>query len=151
VKSNHRTIKKDLLYLYEIFYKSKESSLLDKKVVSRLKYSLGEIKQALELENDLCHNGNSKPKKETNTSQIVSIDQLRSFYESDLRQLYDYTIDEKVKKEILLSISLDELKRLYAIIYTSPISNNTKKKEIVDKIRYFFRDEARTKSIIKNI
>ena len=152
MKNNQRTIKRDLLYLYEILYTNKKSSLLDKKVVNRLKYSPEEIEQALELKEDgLSSNRSNSNKKEIPTIQITNIDQLRSFYESDLKPLYNHTIDEKIKKEILNSISLDELKRLYAIISTVPISNNTTKKEIVDMLRYYFRDESRTKSLMKNI
>jgi len=152
MENYQRTIKKDLLYLYGILYKSKGSSLLDKKVVNRLKYTPKEIERVLELgNNDVGSNGNSKPKKETTTSQISNIDQLRSFYYSDLKQLYDHLTDEKIKKEILNSISLDELKRLCAIISNVPISNNTTKMEIVDRLQYYYSQESRANALRERI
>ena len=152
MENNQRTIKKDLLYLYGILYKSKGSSLLDKKVVNRLKYTPKEIEQVLELGNgEISNNGNSKPKRDVTTSQISDIDQLRSFYYSDLKLLYDHPVDEKNKKEILNSVSLDELKRLCAMISSVPISNNTTKMEIVDRMQYYFREESRANALRERI
>ena len=150
---NQRSIKQDLLYLYKALYQS--PSLFGKNITNRLKYLPNEVEQALELENDnndikRCKKRLVKPKEEANTSQITNIDQLRNFYFSELKQLYGHSVDESLKSEILKAISLDELKRLYAIISSVQLSHNTRKKEIVDMIRYFFKDESRTNNIMRN-
>ena len=149
MNSNQRSIKSDLLDLYKMVLQHRD--LFDKSIAKRLKYSPNEVEQALEIEQSNERKKNiSKPKKETNTSHITDIDQLRSYYNSDLKQLYDHSLDENIKAEILKSHSLDELKRFYAIISSVQLSNNTRKKEIVDMLRYYFNDESRTKSLMKN-
>jgi len=150
VNGNQKLIKRDLLYLYKVFQQS--PFLFEKKIANKLKYSLEEVEHALELDNsDACKKTVSMPQKQANTSQITDIDRLRSFYYSDLKQLYDHSVDESIKAEILKSISLDEFKRLYAIISGVQLSNNTKKLEVAELLRNYFNGESRTKSLMKNL
>jgi hypothetical protein len=147
-------IKNDLLYVYDVLYTSikQDSMLFDKKLTCKLKYTPGQVREALGLDDELTIKNTPKQntKKEERTQNITSINMLRNFYYEVLKAIYDYSLEEDKRTKVLNSISSDELKRLYSIISNVPITKSESKKGIVDKLRYFFDDEARTASLIKN-
>jgi hypothetical protein len=173
---NQNSIKKDLLYVYETLYKSgvlESGSLFSKELVEKLKYTPEQITQVLGLANGeqgdnapfapnatkmgARFKGKTGPKKEAAskrdaaTFNIASIDGVRNFYYGELRRLYDNSLDEGSKAEILNSISLGELKRLHSIISSVSMPGNVRKKDVVDMLRYYFSDEKRAMNLAKSM
>jgi len=148
------SIRNDLLYVYNALYTSiKHDGILFEKLTNKLKYTPDQVRQALELDDDehvMQNKSGQKEKKEERTQNIKDIDMLRMFYYNELKVIFDNSLEEEKRIKIINSISLDEYKRLYSIISSVPITKNTGRKDILDSLRYYFDDEARTASLIKN-
>jgi len=149
------SIKNDLFYVYDVLYTSikQDGVLFDKKLTCRLKHTPEQVRKALELDGDELITKNmpkQNTKKEERTQSIENIDTLRDFYYEELKAIYDNSLEEDKRGKILNSISLEELKRLCSIISSVPITKGESKKNIIDRLRYYFDDEARTASLVKN-
>ncbi|MCL2722476.1 MAG: hypothetical protein FWD47_14190 [Treponema sp.] len=150
---SQNNIRKDLFYVYDALYTSiKHDGVLFEKLTSKLKHTPEQVRQALGLDDE--HTGQNRPeqkiKREERTQNIKDIDMLRTFYYNELKVIFENSLEEEKRTKKLNSISLDEYKRMYSIISSVPITKGTSRKDILDSLRYYFDDEARTASLIKN-
>ena len=140
--------------MYNALYTSiKHDGILFEKLTGKLKYTPDQVRQALELDNDehaIQNKSEQKVKREERTQNIKDIDMLRMFYYNELKVIFDNSLEEEKRIKVLNSISLDEYKRLYSIISNVPITKSTSRKDILDSLRYYYDDEARTASLVKN-
>ncbi|MDP4094959.1 MAG: hypothetical protein Q8920_16575 [Bacillota bacterium] len=122
----------NLLNLYKAMYNSKE-------IFNRnyFKYSIQEVHNAIEL----ALSANDTPPRE-NKSQIrdsilmlKNEDDVKIFYKQNLQ--YDHS-NKQSKEECLKNFSLNELKHLYSILYTTPNRKSVRKGELLDSIEKYF-------------
>ncbi len=154
--TKENSIKKDLLLIYEELYnlfEKNKSSVFDKKFISRFKHSPEAIAEVLGiLDKENAKEDNSKRSvKEPPTAHIKDLDGLREYYYEYLVKVFDHSIDDTEKNEILNSIRTNELKRLSSIISTVPLASKTTKRDILEMLRYYFNDESRTSSLVRGL
>lgn len=132
MNKKEKDILQSLLKIYKEMYLSKE--LFNK---NNLKYTPEEVENVinnLSVEQKPTSQRNQNAIRESILS-IVTADEVKSFYLENL--LYDHS-DSKSKEECLKNISVDELKYLYSILYSSPVRTTIRKKDLLDLIEKYF-------------
>ncbi|MFT8323625.1 MAG: hypothetical protein ABF649_22490 [Bacillus sp. (in: firmicutes)] len=141
MNKREQEILQSLLKLYIDMYPSK--NLFNK---TYFKYTPEDIKKVFSL--IISENQESSQKNRNRIREsILSInteDEVKNFYLENL--LYNQS-DIKFKEECLKRISLDELKHLYSILFSSPLRTNIRKNELLDLIRSHFDSIDRAKSM----
>jgi len=125
-------ILQSLLKIYKEMYLSKE--LFNK---NNLKYTPEEVENVinnLSVEQKPTSQRNQNVIRESILS-IVTADEVKTFYLENLS--YDHS-DSKSKEECLKNISVDELKYLYSILYSSPVRKTIRKIDLLDLIEKYF-------------
>jgi hypothetical protein len=142
MNSKEQRILQSLLKLYVDMYPSKE---LFNKVY--FKYSPQDVeKTIISLQEEKTPSPNTKRKKTLKEaiSSIHSEDQVHSYY---LRNLQYDRNDSKSKESCLKKITLEELKHLYCILYTSPLKSSLRKSDVLDLIERYFASIERARSL----
>lgn len=141
MKKKERDILQDLLKLYTDMYPSKE--LFNK---AYFKYAPEEMAKIID---DFLTIKEVTPQQGRNVvresiQSIQTVEEVGKFY---LENLQFDSSDEKSKEECLKSISLNELKHLYNILFSSPIRANIRKNELLELIRNYFESIDRALSM----
>jgi hypothetical protein len=142
MNSKEQNILQSLLKLYVDMYPSKE---LFNKVY--FKYSPQVVENTIILLLEEKKPGPKTKRKKTPREVISSIhseDQVHSYY---LRNLQYDRNDSKSKESCLKKITLDELKHLYGILYTSPLRKSLRKSDVLDLIERYFASIDRARSL----
>ena len=153
---NDNLIKKDLYeiykYLYDVFSVNNVNDVFNCKLTNKFRYLPSEVAKVLEI-SDTKKKTVKRSKEEVvnKVLDISNVNSLREFYYQNLSKLFNADIDEETKNKILNSISINELKYLYSIISSIPITSGKNKKDIIYMFKYYFDDEARTDAMTKNL
>jgi hypothetical protein len=142
MNNKEQNILQSLLKLYVDMYPSKE--LFNKLY---FKHSPQDVENTiLSLQEEKKPTPNTKRKKTLKAaiSSIHSEDQVHSYYLQNLQ--YDRN-DNKSKELCLKKITLEELKHLYSILYTSPLRSGLRKSDVLDLIARYFASIDRARSL----
>jgi hypothetical protein len=142
MNNKEQNILQSLLKLYVDMYPSKE---LFNKVY--FKHSPQDVENTIiSLQEEKKPSPNTKRKKTTREviASIHSEDQVHSYYLQNLQ--YDRN-DRKSKESCLKKITLEELKHLYSILYTSPLKSSLRKSDVLDLIERYFSSIDRARSL----
>jgi hypothetical protein len=142
MNSKEQNILQSLLKLYVDMYSSKE--LFNKLY---FKHSPQDVENTIiSLQEEKNPSPNTKRKKTLKEAifSIHSEDQVHSYYLQNLQ--YDRN-DSKSKELCLKKITLEELKHLYYILYTSPLKRNLRKSDVLDLIERYFASINRARSL----
>lgn len=131
-KNKEKEIIKNLLNLYNDMYKSKK--LFNS---SYFKYEPEEVealfKSILYSEDNLTEA--KTPKVSESVLSLKTDEEVRNFYNLNLKHNYNSELD---RKNCLSKISLNDLKYLYSILYSTPVRSNASKNELLNLIEKYF-------------
>ncbi|QPR66636.1 hypothetical protein I6G82_15270 [Lysinibacillus macroides] len=136
--------------LYPLVQTSEGKKMFNTKIVKNFKYTPDEVAEMFLVSENT---ENKKEKKESIREEILNItqlDELRKYYYESLSGLFSTEENDSSATKIN-TITIAELKHLYAIISTVPIQSRKTKKDIVYMIKNYFDNEARTKDMMKNL
>lgn len=146
-------IKKDLLAIYETLYFSSQyetaTKLLSKDILKRLKYRPEKVKETLMLKGSKSEKEKAKIRPEI--LDLKTRRQVQSYFEQNLLSACRVDIMDEERNNILKSVSTEELKYLYKVVYGMSVVGKCKKIDILYKIKNFFDDEKRTADLFKNL
>lgn len=93
-------------------------------------------------------NNKSRSKKISKSiSEIKDVNQLRDFYHDILRKYFNPSSSDEQKKEILNSVTLNDLIYLHSLISSVKLPQSRKKTEVLSLLRMYFENESRTNSL----
>lgn len=151
MRNNFDNIKKDLISLYTDMYLLSRSEVavnfFSKDLLKKLRYKPEEIEKALELSNVMAEKSKQKIKKEI--MEIQTKEQVLAYFKEYLMPICQPDIGQEDKNIILKSITLDEIKHLYNIVFDMPLKDKCKKVDAIYKIKDFFDSEERTADLTK--
>ena len=151
MSNNLDNIKKDLIGLYtDIYLLSKNEvaiNFFSKDLLKKLRYKPEEIVKALEFSNVLTERSKQKIKNEF--MEIQTKEQVLAYFKEYLLPICQPDIGEENKNIILKSITLEEIRYLYKIIFDIPLPDNCRKIDAIYKIKDFFDNEERTADLTK--
>ena len=141
MNNKERAILQNLLKLYVDMYPAKD--LFNKLY---FKYSPEDVEKTINSlqQKEKPSSQNRKTKIKDEISSIKSEHQVLSYYMKNLQ--YNRN-DKKSKDTCLKKVTLEELKYLYKILYTSPLRKNTRKNEILDLIEKYFASIDRARNL----
>jgi hypothetical protein len=142
MNSKEQNILQSLLKLYIDMYPSKE--LFNKVYFKHSPQAVENMIISLQKEKKPSPSTKRKKSLKEAISSIHSEDQVHSFYLQNLQ--YDRN-DSKSKELCLKKITLEELKHLYCILYTSPLKKSLRKSDILDLIERYFASIDRARSL----
>ncbi len=149
----NENIKKDLISLYTDFYHMSQSEaaihFFNKDMLRKIRYKPEEIEKALELSNTIAEK--SKQKMKTEIIEIRTKEQVLEYFTKNLLPICQPDIAEETRNRILKTVTLEDIRYLYSIIFEIPLPDKCKKMDAIYKIKDFFDNEERTADLIKNI
>lgn len=142
MNSKAQNILQSLLKLYVDMYPSKK--LFNKVYFKHSPQAVENTIISLLEEKKPSTNARKKRTLKEVISSIHSEDQVHSYYLQNLQ--YDRN-DGKSKELCLKKITLEELKHLYCILYTSPLRRSIRKSDVLDLIERYFASMDRARSL----
>lgn len=150
--SSWENIKKDLIGLYTDMYLISRSeaanNFFSKEILKRIRYEPEEIMNALEISDNVTER--PKYKIRTEIIEIQTREQVSAYFKEYLLPICQPDIAEEKRGSILKSITMEEIRHLYKIVFDIPLTGKFNKIDIIYKLKNYFDSEERTADLTKN-